>query len=204
MTTWAAPASYRTERADSRRVVAITVMPMRTPRRTAIRPTAEVPPRTRIMSPLRARIAWTSEPYAVCVISGIAPIRSPVQVGREGNCDALGDQGVARVGAVVLAAKTAHHEGDLLAGLESTARSNFIDDANPFNSKDPRIREIRVGETPTRVGLRLVDAKSFDAHAHPAIPHLRDGELRDRHLADLAGTFEADDVHQGSISFHRT
>ena len=130
--------------------------------------------------------------------------RSPVQVGREGNCDALGDQGVARVGAVVLAAKTAHHEGDLLAGLESTARSNFIDDANPFNSKDPRIREIRVGETPTRVGLRLVDAESFDAHTHPAVPHLRDGELRDRHLADLAGTFEADDVHQGSISFHRT
>ena len=73
MTTWAAPASWRRERADSRREVATTVIPMRAPRRTAISPTEEVAPRTRIVSPLLARIAETIEPYAVSVISGRAP-----------------------------------------------------------------------------------------------------------------------------------
>ena len=52
------------------------------------------------------------------------------------------------------------------------------------------------------MGLGLVDAESFDAHAHPAVPHLRDGELGDPHFVDFAGTFEADDVHHGGISFH--
>ena len=128
--------------------------------------------------------------------------RSPIQVGREGNRDTFRDQGVTRVGAVILASKTAHHEGDLLAGLESTAGRNLIDDADTLDSKDPRIREIRIGEAPARLGLRLVDAKRFDAHAHPAILHLRDGELGDPHVVDLAGTFEANDVHHGRISFH--
>ena len=139
------------------------------------------------MSPLRARTD-----------------RRPVKVGRKGDRDALGNQGVARVGAVILAPKTAHHEGDLLAGLEDTAGRNLIDDADALDSKDPRIREIRVGEAPTRVGLRLVDAESFDAHPHPALPHLGDRELRDPHFIDLTGTFEADDIHQRSISFHGT
>ena len=130
--------------------------------------------------------------------------RRPAKVGREGNRDSFGDQAIAGVGTVILASKTAHHEGDLLAGLEDTAGRNLIDDADTLDSKDTRIREIRVGEAPTRVRLGLVDAKSLDAHAHPAVPHLRDGELGDPHFVDLAGTFEADGIHQGRISFHGT
>ena len=128
--------------------------------------------------------------------------RCPIQVGPKGDHDALGNEGVARVGAVVLPAHASHHEGDLLAGRESAAGGDLVDDAHALNAKYARVGEVRVGQATARVGLRLIDTKGRDTHTQPPLLHLRNRELGDHHLIDLAGTIEPDDVHQCNASFH--
>ncbi|MGW9208396.1 hypothetical protein ACWGR4_15590 [Embleya sp. NPDC055664] len=72
--TWSTPWARSTSTFAARRVVASTVAPIPLAGAAAARPTEEVPPRISRLCPARRSSPVVDEPYAVCNVSGTAPI----------------------------------------------------------------------------------------------------------------------------------